>query len=106
MPRSSDDLLEQLVYNLMKKVDDLSQNINNKIDDKTEHLQNLVCEENRCLRKEVADRLHQMEAKLEGHEQRIHKVEHKWATLTFFISAGVAAGVALLDNISSFFGLK
>lgn len=105
MPRN-DDLLEQLVQHLIKKTDDHNVILNNKIDSKVDNLQDRVCEEIHNLRKEVTSRIDVLESRLESHEQRLHKVEHKWATLTFFISAGAAVLVSAFEWLGHLFGVK
>jgi hypothetical protein len=105
MPRN-DDLLEQLVQHLIKRVDEISTSIPDKLDKKVDELESKVCGEVRYLRKEVADRVNNLEDKISQQDLRLNKVEHRWTTLMFFVSFGSAILASATGWIGSLFGIK
>jgi len=56
MTTGKDEVLEKLVYELLRKVDAYHESLNNKVDNKVDSLELKMCEEIRLLRKDGHDR--------------------------------------------------
>lgn len=108
MPKSNEDvsLLEQLVTDLIKRVDGNYSSTIDKMDYKVDNLEKSMCEELRLLRKDVTDRISVVEEKLDSQDKRIYKIEHNWATFTSLVTVMSAFLVWLVNHLGHFFGIK
>lgn len=114
MPRpEGDNLLEQLVHNLIRKVDDhyfaldhKQTASHDKLDCKISNLEDKLCDEIRQFKEDIADHIKTINTKLDSHETRLFKIEANWTTLMTISAIGAAAFTTLIQWLGSFLGKK